>query len=154
MGWPGGLLMAAGSAATALIPAQMRAPVRYLLVALVNCAAMGVLWLGPLRRHLLCGGVAVPVHGWERLCDVYGGDSGVSGGVGEEREREVFDDQFAGECAGAVYGAGGRLGRGPWGGRGLAGAECVVGAVGAVALLACFLTRGRRIGQAEADGRV
>jgi len=29
-----------------------------------------------------------------------------------------------------------------------------VGAAGAVALLAYFLTRGRRIGQAEADARV
>jgi len=34
------------------------------------------------------------------------------------------------------------------------GAECVVGAVGAIALLGYFLTSGRRIGQAEAEARV
>jgi len=41
-----------------------------------------------------------------------------------------------------------------WGGRGLAGTECVVGTVGAVVLLGYFLTAGRRIGQAEAALRV
>src|SRR5450631_3502929 len=45
----GGLLMAAGSAAAVILPTRVRASVMYMVVSLVNCAALGVLWLGPLR---------------------------------------------------------------------------------------------------------
>jgi PAT family beta-lactamase induction signal transducer AmpG len=44
------------------------------------------------------------------------------------------------------------LGGEKWGGRGLAGTEAVVGAIGAVVLLAYFLTHARSDGSAEGVG--
>ena len=111
-GLAGALLMALGAMAATLIPARVRASVGYLLVGIVNAATLGILWLGPLRPSTYYVGVALYLFTiGTAQCDVYRGDSGVPGEVGEEWEWEVFDHQFDGECAGGLYDGDRRVGR-------------------------------------------
>jgi uncharacterized protein YceK len=55
----GALLMAAGALSASLMPARVRAPVAYLLVCLVNAAALAVLGLGPLRPLVYFAGTVL-----------------------------------------------------------------------------------------------
>ena len=151
----GGLLVAAGSAATAMVGKRMRVPVKYMVVALINCAAMAVLWLGPLRPGTYLVGVLLYLFTvgscYAMATAVFLEFMGASGKSGSGRYSVINSlGNVPVLYMALVDGWGGDR----WGGRGLAGAECVAGALGATLLMAYFLTRGRRIGQAEADARV
>ena len=58
-GLAGGLLVAGGSAAASILPTRVRAAVMYMVVCLVNCGALCVLWLGPLRPSTYFVGVTL-----------------------------------------------------------------------------------------------
>jgi MFS transporter, PAT family, beta-lactamase induction signal transducer AmpG len=143
----GGLLVAAGAAATAMVGKHARVPVKYMVVALLNCAAMAVLWLGPLRPGTYFVGVLLylfTVGSCYAMATAvfleFMGDSGKSGSGRYSIVNSIGNIPVL--YMALVDGWGGDR----WGGRGLAGAECVVGAMGAVVLLAYLLTAGRRIG--------
>lgn len=151
----GGLLVAAGSAGTAVVGKWARVPVKYMVVALMNCAAMAVLWLGPLRPGTYFVGVLLYLFTvgscYSMATAVMLEFMGASGKSGSGRYSIVNSlGNVPVLYMALVDGWGGDR----WGGRGLAGTECVVGTVGAVVLLGYFLTAGRRIGQAEAALRV
>jgi PAT family beta-lactamase induction signal transducer AmpG len=143
-GLAGGLLMAGGSAVAAILPTRVRATVMYLVVSLVNCAALCVLWLGPLRTstyylgvtlYLLTLGTCFAM--FTAVVLEFLGDSGKSGSGRYSIINSLGNVPV--QYMLLVDGWGGDR----WGGRGLAGSEAVVGAVGAVILLAYFLTRKR-----------
>ncbi len=143
-GLVGGLLVAAGSAAMAMVWKQMRVPVKYMVVALINCAAMAVLWLGPLRPWTYLVGVLLYLFTvgscYAMVTAVILEFMGASGKSGSGRYSVLNSLANVPVLYMAlVDGWGGDR----WGGRGLAGTECVVGALGAVVLLAWFLTYGR-----------
>jgi PAT family beta-lactamase induction signal transducer AmpG len=141
-GLGGALLMAGGSLTATLIPARFRAPVVYLSVGLVNAGALGVLWLGPLQPSTYYVGLTLYLFtigtGYAMFTAVVLEFLGHSGKSGSGRYSIINSlgnvpvlymlvlDGWGGE---------------KWGARGLAGTEAVVGAVGAVILLAYFVTR-------------
>jgi len=137
----GGVLMAAGSASAAILPTRVRASVMYMLVSLVNCATLCVLWLGPLRPstyyvgavlYLFTIGVCYAM--FTAVLLEFMGDSGKSGSGRYSIINSLGNVPV--QYMLLLDGWGGDK----WGGRGLAGSEAVVGAVGAVILLAYFLT--------------
>lgn len=153
-GLVGGLLVATGSGATAMVWKRMRVPVKYMLVALLNCAAMAVLWLGPLRPWTYLVGVLLYLFTvgscYAMATAVFLEFMGASGKSGSGRYSVVNSlGNVPVLYMALVDGWGGDK----WGGRGLAGTECVVGAAGALVLLGYFVTRGRGIGAAEAAAR-
>ena len=88
-----------------------RGVVMYMVVALINCATMAILWLGPLTPcDVLRRSDAIVFHDRRLLCHVYGGGAGVFGSLRQERQRTVFHHQFAGKCARALYAASGWVG--------------------------------------------
>ncbi len=141
-GLGGALLMAGGSLAATLIPARVRAAVAYLSVGLVNAGALGVLWLGPLLPSTYYVGLTLYLFtigtGYAMFTAVVLEFLGRSGKSGSGRYSIINSlgnvpvlymlvlDGWGGE---------------KWGARGLAGTEAVVGAVGALILLAYFVTR-------------
>jgi PAT family beta-lactamase induction signal transducer AmpG len=143
-GLAGGLLMAGGSAAASILPTRVRAAVMYMLVCLINCAALCVLWLGPLRPSTYYLGVTLYLFTVGTCYAVFTavvleflGHSGKSGSgrysiinsLGNVPVLYMLQlDGWGGD---------------KWGGRGLAGSEAVVGAVGAVILLAYILAHHR-----------
>lgn len=140
----GGLLVAAGSALMALVKTRMRAAVLYMLVALVNCAAAAVLWLGPLRPGTYF--VGVPLYVFTTGCCYavftmvvleFMGQSGKSGGMRYSIINGLGNVPVLYMIR--VDGWGGDH----WGGRGVAGAEALVGGIGATILLCWLLTMGR-----------
>jgi PAT family beta-lactamase induction signal transducer AmpG len=138
----GGLLMAVGSAAAALLPARMRAPVMYMIVALINCAALCVLWLGPMRPSTYYLGVTLYLFTvgtcyamFTAVVLEFMGHSGKSGSGRYSIINSLGNVPVLYMIA--LDGWGGEK----WGARGLAGTEAVVGAVGALTLLAYFLIR-------------
>jgi len=148
----GGLLMAAGSFVASLFPARFRAPVVYMIVALVNVAAMSILWLGPLRPLTYFAGVTAYLFTvgscyamFTAVVLEFLGSSGKSGSgrysiinsLGNIPVLYMLQiDGWGGDHFGA---------------RGIAGAECVVGGIGAALLLTYFLTLGRNVrGASEA----
>lgn len=140
----GGVLMAAGSAVASILPTRVRASVMYMLVSLVNCATLCVLWLGPLRPstyylgailYLFTIGVCYAM--FTAVLLEFLGHSGKSGSGRYSIINSLGNVPV--QYMLLVDGFGGDR----WGGRGLAGSEAVVGAVGAVILLAYFLTHGR-----------
>jgi PAT family beta-lactamase induction signal transducer AmpG len=141
-GLAGGLLVAAGSAAASILPTRVRAAVMYMLVCLVNCAALCVLWLGPLRPSTYFVGVTLYLFTigtcYSMFTAVLLEFMGHSGKSGSGRYSIINSlGNVPVQYMLLVDGWGGDK----WGGRGLAGAEAVVGAVGAVILLAYFLIR-------------
>ncbi len=147
----GAVLMAGGSAAAAILPVRVRAPVMYMIVALVNCATLCVLWLGPLRPSTYYVGVTLYLFTvgtcyamFTAVVLEFLGHSGKSGSG-----RYSIINSLGNVPVLYMIGLDG-LGGEKWGGRGLAGTEAVVGAVGAVVLLAYFLTRKPRV--AAGDG--
>jgi len=146
-GLAGGLLMAGGSAAASILPARVRASVMYMLVCLVNCGALCVLWLGPLRPSTYFVGVTLYLFTigtcYSMFTAVLLEFMGHSGKSGSGRYSIINSlGNVPVQYMLLLDGWGGDK----WGGRGLAGSEAVVGAVGAVILLAYFLTH-RRVGQ-------
>jgi PAT family beta-lactamase induction signal transducer AmpG len=138
----GGLLMAGGSASAAILPARMRAPVKYMIVALINCAALCVLWLGPMRPSTYYLGVTLYLFTvgtcyamFTAVVLEFLGHSGKSGSGRYSIINSLGNVPVLYMIA--LDGWGGDK----WGARGLVGTEAVVGAVGAVILLAYFLVR-------------
>jgi PAT family beta-lactamase induction signal transducer AmpG len=145
----GGLLMAGGSAAASILPTRIRASVMYMVVALVNCATLGVLWLGPLRPSTYYLGVILYLFTigtcyamFTAVLLEFLGHSGKSGSG-----RYSIINSLGNVPVQYMLLLDG-LGGDKWGGRGLAGTEAVVGAVGAAILLAYFLSR-RKIPPSE-----
>jgi PAT family beta-lactamase induction signal transducer AmpG len=139
----GAFLMAAGSGAMSLVRIRMSAPVLFLMVALVNCACLTVLWLGPTLPATYYTGVVLYLFTvgscYAMFTAVVLEFLGASGKSGSARYSIINSlgnipvlymlqvDGWGGDHWG--------------GGRGLAAAEAVVGGVGALALLAYFLIR-------------
>jgi PAT family beta-lactamase induction signal transducer AmpG len=141
----GGLLMAVGAAAAAKLPTRVRASVMYMVVALINCATLCVLWLGPLRPSTYYTGVTLYLFTlgtcYAMFTAVLLEFLGQSGKSGSGRYSIINSlGNVPVQYMLLLDGWGGDK----WGGRGLAGVEAVVGAVGAVILLAYFLTRKAR----------
>ncbi|HEY4381966.1 MAG TPA: hypothetical protein VGN01_16580 [Acidobacteriaceae bacterium] len=137
----GGLLMAGGSAAASILPTRVRASVMYMVVALVNCATLCVLWLGPLRPSTYYVGTILYLFTigtcYAMFTAVLLEFLGHSGKSGSGRYSIINSlGNVPVQYMLLLDGWGGDR----WGGRGLAGSEAVVGAVGAVILLAYFLT--------------
>ncbi len=141
-GFGGAVLMDAGSLAAALIPARSRAPVVYLLVGLLNAATLAMMWLGPLRPATYYLGVTLYLFttgaGYAYFTAVVLEFLGQSGKSGSGRYSII---NSLGNVP-VLYmirldGWGGDK----WGPRGLPGIDAVVSAVGALTLLAYFLTR-------------
>lgn len=138
----GGIVTAAGAAVMSLVRTRMRAPVLYMLVALVNCACLAILWLGPLRPMTYYTGVLL-----------YLFTIGCSLAMFTAVVLEFLGN--AGKSGSARYSIINSLGNIPvlymlqvdgwsgdhWGARGMAAMETVIGALGAAILLAYFLTR-------------
>jgi PAT family beta-lactamase induction signal transducer AmpG len=136
----GGLLIAGGSAAAAILPARVRAAVMYLLLALVNCGALCVLWLGPMRpgTYYLGVGLYLVTVGtcyamFTAVALEFLGNSGKSGSGRYSIINSLGNVPVLYMVALDGWGAD------RWGARGLAGTEAIVGAAGAVILLSYFL---------------
>jgi PAT family beta-lactamase induction signal transducer AmpG len=63
-GLVGGLLVAAGSGVMALVKVRARAPVLYMVVALINCVGLFVIMLGPLRPGRIWWGCCCTCSPW------------------------------------------------------------------------------------------
>ena len=144
-GLGGGLLTAAGASVMALVRYRMRAPVMYMVVALVNCAALGVLWLGPARPGTYYVGatlyfftVGACYAMFTAVVLEFLGDSGKSGSGRYSIINSLGNVPVLYMLRVDGWGAD------RFGPRGLAGAEGVVGAAGAVVLLGLMLTVWRR----------
>lgn len=138
----GGLLIAAGAGAMSLIRRRIRAPVLYMIVALVNCMCLSVLWLGPMRPTTYYAGALLYLFTvgccyamFTAVVLEFLGDSGKSGSTRYSIINSLGNIPVLYMLQ--VDGWGGER----WGGRGLAGAEAVVGAIGALALLMWLLIR-------------
>ena len=138
----GALLTAAGSLAATLIPTTVRAPVAYLSVGLINEAMIAILWLGPLRPSTYFIGATLFLFTIGACYALFTavvldflGQSGKSGSGRYSIINSLGNVPVA--YMTAVDGHGGKL----WGARGLAGTDAVVGAIGAIILLAYFLSR-------------
>jgi PAT family beta-lactamase induction signal transducer AmpG len=143
-GWLGGLLMAGGSGAMALIHTRARAAVMYMIVALINCGTMAVLWLGPttpwtyyvgVTSYLFTVGACYAM--FTAVVLEFLGDSGKSGSGRYSIINSlgnvpvVYMLRFDG------------WGGDRWGARGVGAVEAVVGGIGAAVLLVYFLSRKR-----------
>lgn len=147
----GGLLMAGGSATASILPTRIRASVMYMVVALVNCATLCVLWLGPLQPSTYYVGVILYLFTigtcYAMFTAVLLEFLGHSGKSGSGRYSVINSlGNVPVQYMLLIDGWGGDR----WGGRGLAGSEAVVGAVGAAILLTYFLTQ-KRGGRLVAD---
>lgn len=147
-GLAGALLMAAGALATASIPARVRAAVAYILVCLMNEAALAVLWLGPLRPQVYFAGVMLFLFtigaAYALFTAVVLEFLGVSGKSGSARYSII---NSLGNVP-VVYmtfvdGKGYAL----WGARGMPGVDVVVGVVGGFVLLVYFLSRHKQFSE-------
>jgi MFS transporter, PAT family, beta-lactamase induction signal transducer AmpG len=138
----GGILMAAGSGVMSLYRSRMRAPVLYLTLALVNCACLAVLALGPLHPATYYTGVPLYLFTMGSCYALFTavvleflGDSGRSGSARYSVINSLGNIPVIYMLQ--VDGWGGDR----WGGRGIAGAEAMVGAIGGLILLFFFLSR-------------
>ncbi|MGH9414656.1 MAG: hypothetical protein ACRD0Y_13080 [Terriglobales bacterium] len=138
----GGVLIAAGSGAMSLVRTRMTAPVLYMSVALVNCVCLSVLWLGPTQPATYYIGVPLYLFTvgscyamFTAVVLEFLGDSGKSGSARYSIINSLGNIPVLYMLQ--VDGWGGEH----WGGRGLAGAEAVVGGLGALVLLAILLVR-------------
>ena len=138
----GGLLIAAGAGAMSLIRRRIRVPVLYMIVALVNCACLSVLWLGPMRPTTYYAGALLYLFTvgccyamFTAVVLEFMGDSGKSGSTRYSIINSLGNIPVLYMLQ--VDGWGGEH----WGGRGLAGAEALVGGIGALGLLTWLLIR-------------
>jgi MFS transporter, PAT family, beta-lactamase induction signal transducer AmpG len=142
-GLMGGLLIAGGAGLMSVVRVRMRVPVLYMAVALVNCACLSVLWLGPLTAKTYFAGTLLYLFTvgccyatFTAVVLEFLGDSGKSGSARYSIINSLGNVPVLYMLQ--VDGWGGER----WGGRGLAGAEAVVGGLGALVLLSWFLFRG------------
>lgn len=138
----GGGLLAAGSVTVSFIRTPMKQPVLYMVVTLVNCACLGILWLGPMGPATYYAGVLLYLFTvgccyamFTAVVLEFLGDSGKSGCARYSIINSLGNIPVLYMLQ--VDGWGGDH----WGGAGVAGAEAVVGAIGAVSLLVFFLIR-------------
>jgi PAT family beta-lactamase induction signal transducer AmpG len=141
-GMAGSLLTAAGALATTLIPARVRASVVYLLICLLNEAALAILWLGPQRPFVYVVGstlflftVGACYACFTAVVLEFLGSSGKSGSA----RYSIINSLGNIPVAYMVLIDGKGYTR--WGARGEPGTDVVLGAVGAVALLIYILNR-------------
>ena len=141
-GWLGGVLMAGGSGVMALIHTRARASVVYMIVALINCAAMSVLWLGPMTPWTYYAGVTSYLFTvgacyamFTAVVLEFLGDSGKSGSGRYSIINSLGNVPVLYMLR--LDGWGGDK----WGARGVGAVETVVGGIGATILLGYFLTR-------------
>jgi len=141
----GGALMAAGSVAMGAVRYKMRAGQMYMTISLINCAALAVLWLGPLRPSTYLTGTILYLFTigacyamFTAVVLEFMGHSGKSGSTRYSIINSLGNVPV--QYMLLVDGFGGDK----WGGRGLAGIECVIGAIGAAILLTYFLASGRK----------
>jgi PAT family beta-lactamase induction signal transducer AmpG len=127
--------------------------VAYLTLALVNSGTLGVLWLGPLRPSTYYLGLMLYLFTigtcyamFTAVVLEFMGHSGKSGSGRYSIINSLGNVPVVYMIA--VDGWGG----GKWGARGLAGTEAVVGAIGALILLAYFLMRKQSKAAAEGAG--
>jgi MFS transporter, PAT family, beta-lactamase induction signal transducer AmpG len=144
----GGLAVAAGSAVMAMFKVRARVTVLYVTVALVNCAAMSVLWLGPMNPGTYLVGSLLYLftvgscYAMNTLVVLeFMGDSGKSGSGRYSILNGLANVPVV--YMARVDGFGG----GRWGGRGVAASEVVVGGVGALILMGYLMTAGRKMGE-------
>jgi PAT family beta-lactamase induction signal transducer AmpG len=128
----------------ALVKVRARAPVLYMVVALINCIGLFVIMLGPLRPMTYLVGVLLYLFTvgccYAMFTTVVLEFLGASGKSGSGRYSIINSmGNVPVLYMALVDGWGGDK----WGGRGLAGAEGVVGGLGALLLLGYFLTAGR-----------
>lgn len=138
----GGMVMAAGSGLMALLKTRVRATVLYMLVALVNCGCMAVMWLLPMRPSTYYMGVLLYLFTVGACYAVFTavvleflGNSGKSGSGRYSIINSLGNVPVLYMIQVDGWGAE------RWGGRGIALAESVAGGVGALVLLAWFLSR-------------
>ena len=138
----GGILIAAGAGAMSLIRRRITAPVLYMIVALVNCMCLSVLWLGPKRPATYGAGALLYLFTvgccyamFTAVVLEFLGDSGKSGSTRYSIINSLGNIPVLYMLQ--VDGWGGEH----WGGRGLAGAEALVGGIGALGLLTWLLIR-------------
>ena len=138
----GAVFMAGGAASAATLPVRLRAPVMYMIVALVNCATLCVLWLGPMKPstyyigvtlYLFTVGICYAV--FTAVVLEFLGHSGKSGSGRYSIINSLGNVPVLYMIA--LDGWGGEK----WGARGLAGTEAVVGAIGGAVLLIYFVAR-------------
>ena len=141
-GLAGALLTAAGSLAATLIPARIRASVAYLSLGVVNAATLCILWLGPLAPSTYFVGATLYLFTigacyamFTAVVLEFLGQSGKSGSGRYSIINSLGNIPVA--YMTVLDGRGGKL----WGARGVAGTDAVIGTIGAVILLAYFLTR-------------
>jgi len=144
-GLVGGLLVAAGAGVMALVKIRARAPVLYMTVILINCVPLFVIMLGPQRPLTYLVGVLGYLFSVGCCYSMFTvvvleflGDSGKSGSGRYSIINSMGNVPVL--YMALVDGWGGDR----WGGRGLAGAEGVVGGLGGALLLVYFLTVGRQ----------
>jgi PAT family beta-lactamase induction signal transducer AmpG len=155
-GLGGALLMAGGALSASLVSPKVRAPVAYLTVGLVNAATLAVLWLGPLRPMVYFAGTVLFLFtigaGYAFFTAVVLEFLGGSGKSGSAR-YSIINSLGNVPVAYMTFIDGRSYAR--WGARAMPGADVVLSAIGAVILLAYFLSRRRKdteqdLGQAEA----
>jgi MFS transporter, PAT family, beta-lactamase induction signal transducer AmpG len=139
-GLVGGVVTAAGAGVMSLVRTRMRAPVLYSIVGIVNCACLAILWLGPMRPATYSVGVLLYLFTLGACLAMFTavvleflGAAGKSGSARYSIINSLGNIPVLYMLQ--VDGWGGNHG----GARGIAAAETVVGAVGAVVLLAYFL---------------
>ncbi len=125
-----------------LIRRRIRAPVLYMIVAIVNCMCLSVLWLGPMRPSIYYAGTLLYLFTvgccyamFTAVVLEFLGDSGKSGSTRYSIINSLGNIPVLYMLQ--VDGWGGEH----WGGRGLAGAEALVGGIGALGLLTWLLIR-------------
>jgi hypothetical protein len=138
----GALLMAAGAISATLVSTKVRATVAYLTSGLINAAVLAVLWLGPLRPAVYLVGTVLFLFtigvGYALSTAVvleFMGGSGKSGSTRYSIINSLLNVPV-------VYMAkidGFSAGR--WGTRAGPGADVIISTIGALILLAYFLTR-------------
>jgi MFS transporter, PAT family, beta-lactamase induction signal transducer AmpG len=141
-GLAGGLLTAGGAWVMSLIRTRINVPVRYMMIALVNCMCLSVLWLGPVRPQTYYVGVLLYLFTvgccyatFTAVVLEFLGKSGKSGSARYSIINSLGNipvlymlqlDGWGGEH---------------WGGRGLAGAEALATGMAALTLLTWLLMR-------------
>jgi MFS transporter, PAT family, beta-lactamase induction signal transducer AmpG len=138
----GGIVTAAGAAVMSLIRTRMRAPVLYMLVALVNCACLSVLWLGPMQPTTYYVGILLyfftigcALAAFTAVVLEFLGAAGKSGSARYSIINSLGNVPVLYMLQADGWGAD------HWGARGMTAVETVVGAIAALLLLAYFLIR-------------
>jgi PAT family beta-lactamase induction signal transducer AmpG len=135
----GALLTAVGALVAAILPANVRATVMYLSLALVNAGTLCVLWLGPLTQTTYFIGVMLYLFTvgmcyalFTAVVLEFLGSSGKSGSGRYSIINSMGNVPVLYMIVVDGWGAS------RWGSRGLAGTEAVVGGIGAAVLLSYF----------------